>query len=193
VQRAADRLRSGDPVAAAELDEVAARQRAGLDRLVAMIRAWRGEVFLDALAGDQAIVRLLGAHRLGAPDVETGEQRRLATYLDEIGRYPRLSRSEEAELAESIRTGTPPRAAQARRRLIESHLQLVVGVARAYEGSGLSMLDLLQEGNLGLLDAAERFDPTRGYRFATLATSCIRQAIVAAVARLPHVPPDASR
>ncbi len=76
-------------------------------------------------------------------------------------------------------------ADDARRRLIEANLRMVVTVARAYEGSGLSTLQLIQEGNLGLLEATERYDPTKGYRFATLAATCIRQAVVAAIARLP--------
>jgi hypothetical protein len=172
--RLADRLRSVDPAAAAELDELADQQQVGLDRLVDLVRAWRGEVFLETLARDPVIAGLLG-RRLALVPERTGDDL-LAAYLDDIAGYPLLTRAEEVELAQSLREDT-------RRLLIQSNLRLVVSIARRYEGRGVPLLDLIQEGNLGLLRAAERYDPFRGYRFATLAAWWIRQAIEEAITR----------
>ena len=92
--RLADRLRRTDPDAATELDELVQLQDAGLDRIVDMVRAWRGDIFLPALAGEVPIVRLLGP-RLGAGLPETNDDRTLALYLADIAQYPLLSRDEE--------------------------------------------------------------------------------------------------
>jgi hypothetical protein len=173
--RLADRLHAVDAGAAAELDELADLHRAGLDRLVEMVRAWRGEIFLEAAARDATIAGLLG-HRLTAKVATDPDDTLLAGYISAIAEYPRLSRADEIELAQSIRD-------DARRLLIQSNLQLVVTIARRYDGQGLSLLDLIQEGNLGLMRAAERFDPTKGYRFSTFAAWWVRQAIEAALGR----------
>ena len=95
------------------------------------------------------------------------------TYLKEIGRVPLLTAQQEADLA---------RAAQARRALSEANLRLVVSVAKRYAGRGLPFLDLIQEGNLGLMKAAEKFEPERGFKFSTYATWWIRQSITRAIA-----------
>jgi hypothetical protein len=180
----ADRLHSIDPDAAAEVDEVADLLRLGLDRLIQMVRAWRGDVFLQALEQDATVAGLLGARRLhaGVPPAEDDDV--LAGYLTAIAEYPKLSRSEELELAQSIRD-------DGRRLLIQSNLQLVVGLARRYEGRGVPLVDLIQEGNIGLMRAAERYDPTKGYRFATFATWWIRRAIDEAIVRHQGIPPTA--
>ncbi len=99
-------------------------------------------------------------------------------YLKEIGSYPLLSMPEEAELAKRIENGDDA----AKQRLTESNLRLVVSIAKRYVGRGLSFLDLIQEGNLGLIKAVEKFDYTKGYKFSTYATWWIRQAITRSIA-----------
>jgi RNA polymerase primary sigma factor len=126
-------------------------------------------------------------------------------YLHEIGRVPLLNAAEEVELAERIERGReaerrlaatekvrpPLRAAleadiaagqEARRQLIQANLRLVVSIAKKYVGHGLALLDLIQEGNLGLMRAVEKFDHHRGNRFSTYATWWIRQAVTRALA-----------
>ena len=100
------------------------------------------------------------------------------TYLKEIGRVPLLSAEEEAALARAAQAGDE----DARRRLSEANLRLVVSVAKRYAGRGLPFLDLIQEGNLGLMKAAEKFEPDRGFKFSTYATWWIRQSITRAIA-----------
>ena len=94
-------------------------------------------------------------------------------YLDEIGVAPLLSAQEEKELARQVQAGDEP----ARQRMIESNLRLVVKIARRYINRGLPFLDLIEEGNLGLIHAVKKFDPERGFRFSTYATWWIRQTI----------------
>lgn len=134
-----------------------------------------------------------------------GESSLVDTYLDEIGRHPLLTAEEERQLAQRMETGR--RAAeelgcsevmpeerraelvqdvavgqQARRRFVECNLRLVVAVARTYRSSGLAFLDLVQEGNIGLVRAVERFDHRRGFRFSTYGGWVIRQSITRAIA-----------
>ena len=127
-------------------------------------------------------------------------------YLREIGQVPLLSSAQEARLAHKLQKGETARkrihaekdtllapersklrkavrdGAQARRKLIEANLRLVVSVAKRYMGRGMSLLDLVQEGNMGLLRAVEKFDPNMGYKFSTYATWWIRQAISRSIA-----------
>ena len=98
-------------------------------------------------------------------------------YLDEIGVSPLLSASEEKDVARRALAGDQA----ARQRMIESNLRLVVNIARRYVNRGLPLLDLIEEGNLGLIHAVEKFDPERGFRFSTYATWWIRQAIERAI------------
>ena len=100
------------------------------------------------------------------------------TYLKEIGRVPLLTAGQEMALAKAARAGD----ADARRALSEANLRLVVSVAKRYAGRGLPFLDLIQEGNLGLMKAAEKFEPERGFKFSTYATWWIRQAITRSIA-----------
>jgi RNA polymerase primary sigma factor len=100
------------------------------------------------------------------------------TYLRGIGRVPLLSAEEELALARRAEAGDPA----AKRRLIEANLRLVVSVAKHYSGRGLSLLDLIQEGNLGLIRAAEKFDWRRGFKFSTYATWWIRQSVTRGLA-----------
>lgn len=99
-------------------------------------------------------------------------------YLKEIGRVGLLSSEEEVELALKIREGDEA----ARKRLAEANLRLVVSIARRYAGRGMLFLDLIQEGNMGLIKAVEKFDHTKGFKFSTYATWWIRQAITRAIA-----------
>ncbi len=102
-------------------------------------------------------------------------------YLREIGRIKLLSTSEEIELARKIIQGGDP-GAMAKRKLVQANLRLVVSIAKKYVGRGMLFLDLIQEGNLGLIRAAEKFDHERGFKFSTYATWWIRQAITRAIA-----------
>jgi RNA polymerase primary sigma factor len=99
-------------------------------------------------------------------------------YLREISRVPLLTAAEEVSLAKALERGDE----RARRRLIESNLRLVVSIARRYSNRGLSFLDLIQEGNVGLMKAVERYDWRLGHRFSTYATWWIRQAVTRALA-----------
>jgi RNA polymerase primary sigma factor len=122
----------------------------------------------------------------------------LALYLKQISRYPLLSAEDEMEIGESIQTlrasaaelevGGPGREAvqkqliEVKNRMISSNLRLVVSIAKNYQHRGLSLLDLIDEGNIGLIEAVERFDYTRGCRFSTYGTWWIRQAIIKSLA-----------
>ncbi|WP_236030998.1 sigma-70 family RNA polymerase sigma factor [Ktedonospora formicarum] len=108
-------------------------------------------------------------------------------YLKEIGMYPLLTAEQELQLAERVARGD----SSARQRLIEANLRLVVSIAKRYSNQGLPLLDLIQEGNIGLMRATQKFDYKRGFRFSTYATWWIRQAISRAIAehsRSIHIP-----
>ena len=151
---------------------------AGLDALYEALEA-RGirveEEDADLpLLDDAQIGRL--EHELSAEGVALDDP--VKAYLKEIGQVPLLSAEEEQALARAARAGD----ADARRRLSEANLRLVVSVAKRYAGRGLPFLDLIQEGNLGLMKAAEKFEPDRGFKFSTYATWWIRQSITRAIA-----------
>ena len=151
---------------------------AGLDALYEALEA-RGirveEENADLpLLDDAQIGRL--EHELSAEGVALDDP--VKAYLKEIGQVPLLSAEEEQTLARAARAGD----ADARRRLSEANLRLVVSVAKRYAGRGLPFLDLIQEGNLGLMKAAEKFEPDRGFKFSTYATWWIRQSITRAIA-----------
>ncbi len=99
-------------------------------------------------------------------------------YLKEIGKVPLLTQDQEQELARRMADGDE----EARRKMAEANLRLVVSIAKRYVGRGMLFLDLIQEGNLGLIKAVEKFDHTKGYKFSTYATWWIRQAITRAIA-----------
>ena len=104
-------------------------------------------------------------------------------YLKEIGRVPLLTPEREHELAEiMMMSDDPDRAKAAKNELVEANLRLVVSIAKRYVGRGMFFLDLIQEGNLGLMKAVDKFDYTKGYKFSTYATWWIRQAITRAIA-----------
>jgi RNA polymerase primary sigma factor len=102
----------------------------------------------------------------------------LQLFLNEAGRWPLLTAEEEVELAKRIERGDP----EAKERMINSNLRLVVSIAKRYQGHGLSLLDLIQEGIIGLIRAVEKFDWRRGFKFSTYATWWIRQAVQRGVA-----------
>jgi RNA polymerase sigma factor (sigma-70 family) len=112
------------------------------------------------------------------PEAAANQRALLGMYLDEIRRIKLLDAAEEQALARRARAGD----AEAERHLIEANLRLVISLARRYVHRGLSLLDLIEEGNVGLLHAVRKFDPDRGTRFSTYATWWIRQAIVRALA-----------
>lgn len=99
-------------------------------------------------------------------------------YLREIGKIPLLNPQEELELAQRVKAGDP----KAKDEMAEANMRLVVSIAKRYVGRGLDLLDLIQEGNTGLLRAVEKFDPDKGFKFSTYATWWIRQAITRAIA-----------
>jgi RNA polymerase sigma factor (sigma-70 family) len=133
------------------------------------------------------------------PDRETADLDLLRLYLDDIGRHPLLTKDDEVELSQAFEAGQAAQLALAglaaghpdrprleaeaergewaRRKMIESNLRLVVSIARRFTATGLPLSDLVQEGNLGLLRAVEKFDWRRGFKFSTYATWWIRQAI----------------
>jgi RNA polymerase primary sigma factor len=102
----------------------------------------------------------------------------LQLFLNEAGRYPLLTAAEEVELAKRIERGDK----EAKDRMVNSNLRLVVSIAKKYQGHGLSLLDLIQEGIIGLIRAAEKFDHRKGFKFSTYATWWIRQAVQRGVA-----------
>jgi RNA polymerase primary sigma factor len=194
---------SGGPVTLTEVASALDRLDAPPESLDQVVRglAQQGVDVVDPSADEPAPALDDPGHR--AP---TGDLVRI--YLREIGRVPLLSAEDEVELAKSIevglyaaqklRAGPPadgPGAAapddlralvaegeRAKRRLIESNLRLVVSIAKRYIGRGMLLLDLVQEGNLGLIRAVEKFDYTKGFKFSTYATWWIRQAITRAIA-----------
>ena len=120
-------------------------------------------------------------------DNEKEADNAIRQYLAEVGRYPLLTAEQEMILAQRTARGD----LQAQQRLVEANLRLVVSFAKRYTTHGIALLDLIQEGNLGLIRAAQKFDPLRGFRFSTYATWWIRQAMSRAVAehtRTIHVP-----
>ncbi len=102
-------------------------------------------------------------------------------YLQEIGEVPRLTRQEEVEIAKKIENGQKDEARMAKRKLVEANLRLVVSIAKRYRNRGLNFLDLIQEGNIGLMKAVDRFEHQRGCKFSTYATYWISQAITRAI------------
>jgi RNA polymerase primary sigma factor len=112
------------------------------------------------------------------PERESETPELLAKYLRHIGQGDLLTHQEEIELSNAAKAGDK----KARQRLIEKNLRLVVSVAKKYRGYGLPFEDLIQEGNIGLMNTVEKFDPDRGFRFSTYATWWVRQAVQRAVA-----------
>jgi len=126
-------------------------------------------------AENSVLPRIKGKIRTARPVGHHGDVTRL--YLSEIGRASLLTAKEEIQLSRAAHSG----CMASRQRMIESNLRLVVKVARAYTNRGLPLLDLVEEGNLGLIRAVEKFDPERGFRFSTYAMWWIRQSVERAI------------
>jgi len=124
---------------------------------------------------------------MASRDSSTAAPSILDIYFQEIGRFPLLTATEERDLARAMADG----AEGARERLVVSNLRLVVRIAQEYTDVGLPLIDLVQEGNIGLIEAVDRFDPERGYRLSTYAAWWIRRAMLAAInsyARMIRIP-----
>jgi RNA polymerase primary sigma factor len=111
------------------------------------------------------------------------DSKNLKHYLQEIAKFPTLTEEEEKAIGEKIRRGD----AEALQRLIKANLKFVVSYVKKYRGMGLSILDLINEGNVGLIEAARRFDPGRNVRFISYAVWWIRQAIIHALSQYSHI------
>ena len=148
-----------------------------VDKLYDTFEAYNIEIVEDdggesiAPASNEELESVLSADGISIDDP-------VKVYLKEIGRVPLLSAEEEAELAIRMSEGD----VAAKKRLSEANLRLVVSIAKRYVGRGMQFLDLIQEGNLGLIKAVEKFDHTKGFKFSTYATWWIRQAITRAIA-----------
>ncbi len=125
----------------------------------------------DNGAGEEEIVSDNGRENPGVPGGSSGNL--LGIYISEIGKYGLLDKSEENYLSRRINQGSK----LARKKLILSNLRLVVKLAKEYANQGVSLLDLIQEGNIGLMEAVEKFDASKGYKFSTYATWWIKQKI----------------
>ncbi len=133
---------------------------------------------LDALSFDIESTKITGDEENSSDAKNIAIDDPVKVYLKEIGRVPLLTSEEEIELAIRISEDD----AEAKRRLSEANLRLVVSIAKRYVGRGMQFLDLIQEGNLGLIKAVDKFDYTKGFKFSTYATWWIRQAITRAIA-----------
>ena len=143
---------------------------------VDVLRTEEADALDEMLLDDEEDVDL-SENALEVPEgISTDDPVRM--YLKEIGKIPLLSAEEEIELAKRMEAGDE----EAKSRLAESNLRLVVSIAKRYTGRGMQFLDLIQEGNLGLIKAVEKFDYKKGYKFSTYATWWIRQAITRAIA-----------
>ncbi|MFZ2494820.1 MAG: RNA polymerase sigma factor RpoD [Candidatus Saccharimonadales bacterium] len=152
--------------------------------------------FLDAASDDEDVASLNDIETFDEPDVDDFEEEdvieddpvtgyfddisddSVRLYLREIGKIPLLNSEEELELAQRVVAGDK----KAKDQMAEANMRLVVSIAKRYSGRGLDFLDLIQEGNTGLLRAVEKFDPDKGFKFSTYATWWIRQAITRAIA-----------
>lgn len=171
------------------IDIVESREPSDYDLEEANLEVDDEDLFNDDLLSDDDSDEDDVASRSGvvitkSGDIEVSESRAIPTddpvrmYFKEIGKVPLLTAEEEKELAIRIENGDQ----EAKKKLCESNLRLVVSIARRYLNRGLSFLDLIQEGNLGLIKAVEKFDYTKGYKFSTYATWWIRQAITRSIA-----------
>ncbi len=134
------------------------------------------DLFLDEDLEDEEEINVEEID-LSVPD-GVGVEDPVRMYLKEIGKIPLLSTEEEIGLAKAMEQGD----SEARKKLAEANLRLVVSIAKRYVGRGMQFLDLIQEGNLGLIKAVEKFDHTKGFKFSTYATWWLRQAITRAIA-----------
>ncbi|HEX2182392.1 MAG TPA: sigma-70 family RNA polymerase sigma factor, partial [Rubrobacteraceae bacterium] len=165
-EEVADLVQEGD-LSASEVEEFYAALE---EEEIALVEGEAaGEPAPDVKAHEAPAIQIAHA-------VATGDSIRM--YLAEIGRVRLLTHADEIRLAKGIARGDK----RCKDRLVEANLRLVVSIAKKYRNRGVSFLDLIQEGNLGLIRAAEKFDHTKGYKFSTYATWWIRQAVTRAIA-----------
>jgi RNA polymerase primary sigma factor len=165
------------------------RERTGMDEILGGgADSEMEEEALVPVAGDEAFLQGFDEKVEEDPEQFTEEASKglssddpVRMYLREIGRIPLLTADQEIEYARKIELGGSE-GAVAKRKLVQANLRLVVSIAKKYVGRGMLFLDLIQEGNMGLIRAAEKFDYERGYKFSTYATWWIRQAITRAIA-----------
>jgi RNA polymerase primary sigma factor len=169
-EEVADLMQEGD-LSAAEVAEFYATLE---EEEIAVVEGESAEVGAPAPAAVSQVSEAPAVQIAHA--VATGDSIRM--YLAEIGRVRLLTHADEIRLAKGISRGDK----RCKDRLVEANLRLVVSIAKKYRSRGVSFLDLIQEGNLGLIRAAEKFDHTKGYKFSTYATWWIRQAITRAIA-----------
>lgn len=158
-----------------EVDSVAEKLEDDEDGGVMQMVATAGIAIDDSAASEEEKKKRRREREVDLLEISNDSVR---MYLSEIGRVPLIDGKKEVELARRIRKGD----ASAKQQLAEANLRLVVSIAKKYIGRGLSLLDLIQEGNIGLFRAVEKFDPERGFKFSTYATWWIRQAITRAIA-----------
>jgi len=146
-----------------------------------------GKLERGGMSMSNELLDLTGPETEEAPGGTSAVSDSMEMYLSRIGKWPLLALEAERELAQRIKAGDK----DAKRILVESNLKLVVSVAKIYSRSGMSLSDLIQEGNIGLIRAAETFDSDKGFRFSTYAVAWIRQAVTRAIekhARTIRVP-----
>lgn len=175
LDRMVDRLHSEEPVRSGKKGHTRAHKASSANDF------YLEAEFQDAFDFEDEEVEVEEEDKRGAIDDAVKQ------YLKEIGMYPLLTAEQELQLAERVSRGD----LRARQQLIEANLRLVVSVAKRYSSQGLPLLDMIQEGNIGLMRAAQKFDYRRGFRFSTYATWWIRQSISRAIAehaRTIHIP-----
>ena len=163
----------------AEPEALAAAHRAVDGAFLESVRRIRANVerwiqLIESKGAERGHVDFWGKRRLAYE----GTTDSLQLFLHEVGRYPLLTKADEIRLAKRVEKGDMA----AKQQMVESNLRLVVSIAKKYQASGLPLLDLIQEGNLGLMHAVEKFDWRKGFKFSTYATWWIRQAITRGIA-----------
>jgi len=158
-----------------ELQEAADTMSVELDQIMDRCSAMQIELVEDDMLTDDLV-----ESAVAASSDEVSNDDSVKIYLKDIGKVPLLTNDEEVELAKVLADN--PHDEAARIRLAEANLRLVVSIAKKYVGRGMQFLDLIQEGNMGLLKAVDKFDYTKGFKFSTYATWWIRQAITRALA-----------
>ncbi len=178
-------LAAGEPEPSVSADEPHAGPGAGHTGVLGVSSEDPALASVAGTGNEDALDRVRGAktriEELRKADVELGGEPSLDSlrlYLRSIGRVPLLSAEEEVSLAKRIERGD----VAAKQHMVEANLRLVVSIAKGYVGRGLTFLDLIQEGSLGLIRAVEKFDYRKGYKFSTYATWWIRQAVTRAIA-----------
>ncbi|MBR5371425.1 MAG: RNA polymerase sigma factor RpoD [Oscillospiraceae bacterium] len=169
-----EKAKSTGKLSILELQEAADTMAVELDQIMDRCSAMQIELVEDDASVDDF------AESAVASSDEVSNDDSVKIYLKDIGKVPLLTSDEEVELAKTLADN--PHDERARIRLAEANLRLVVSIAKKYVGRGMQFLDLIQEGNMGLLKAVDKFDYTKGYKFSTYATWWIRQAITRALA-----------